>query len=1063
MLNIIFWLESVELFILWSNHSAKKTVLLKHNYLSMKKLSKKLLIFTTLILSFFPFVLNAQLKVNEYSCSNVSGPTDAFGEREDWVELFNTSGAAVDLTGFYLSDKASNLTKWQIPSGSVPANGYLVIYCSGRGVVSGTQLHPNFTLKQTSNEWIILTQPNGTTVEDSLKIIHMTKNNHSVGRQTNGAANWMLFTTPTPNAANAGAVNFYTPTPVFSVAPGFYAGAQSVSITCSNAAATIRYTTDGTDPTTGSTLYTGPVSITTTTVLRAKAFSTDPASFNMSGTYFINVNHTVPVISIAGNGSNSVQSLLNGNSGITPQGFFELWEQDQSFVDKGEGDFNKHGNDSWAYDQRGFDFVMRDQFGYDAAIDHQIFPSTNRDEFQRLILKPGASDNYPFETGGAHIRDAFVHTLSQKADLKLDERTWRPCVVYLNGVYWGVYEIREKVDDADYTDFYANQDRYHLYYLKTWGGTWEDYGTPNALPDWNALKAFILGNNMGNAANFATVDNQFNWRSLVDYFCINSYTVNQDWLNWNTSWWRGTDPAGDHTRWRYALWDMDATFGHYYNYTGIPDDTPAADPCNAESLPNPGGQGHTQILQKLINENPIVEQYYITRYTDLANTHFSCDTMNAILDSMLNKISPEMPQHIARWGGSMTQWQNNVQDLKDFIDARCVALTQGMIDCYQLTGPFNITVDVSPALSGTVKLNSVWAPTYPWNTTYFGGITTNLIAQANPGFVFDHWEYTANSMIAAIAEDTNGMIINAPVTVTAIFIADNPDLDGDGCLNTDEILAGTDPNNPDTDGDGENDCVEIGGDPANPIDTDGDGIIDALESSTTDTDNDGVNDEADPANTDPCIPNPNAGPCDQDGDGLTNTEETAEGTDPTNPDTDGDGINDGSEVTASTDPLDPCDPPNATPQCNIDTDGDGLLDGQETGLGTDPNNPDTDGDGINDGQEVNDGSDPLDPCDPNPTGDDCFNGFFLPTGFSPNGDGLNETYGPRVGHNVKKFTYYIYDRWGNRVFMSSLVGKQWDGTVNGVKANTGVFAVMAEVTYVDGKTETISTNLTLMR
>jgi hypothetical protein len=92
-------------------------------------------------------------------------------------------------------------------------------------------------------------------------------------------------------------------------------------------------------------------------------------------------------------------------------------------------------------------------------------------------------------------------------------------------------------------------------------------------------------------------------------------------------------------------------------------------------------------------------------------------------------------------------------------------------------------------------------------------------------------------------------------------------------------------NNPDTDGDGENDSLEIGPNILTPLDTDGDGIIDALESSIVDTDGDGVFDEADPANTDPCIPNINAGPCDQDNDGLTNAQEGTLGTDPTNPDT----------------------------------------------------------------------------------------------------------------------------------------------------------------------------------
>ena len=236
-----------------------------------------------------------------------------------------------------------------------------------------------------------------------------------------------------------------------------------------------------------------------------------------------------------------------------------------------------------------------------------------------------------------------------------------------------------------------------------------------------------------------------------------------------------------------------------------------------------------------------------------------------------------------------------------------------------------------------------------------------------------------------------------------------------------------------------------------------------MESSSTDTDGDGVPDETDPANTDPCIPNPNAGPCDQDGDGLTNSDEATAGTDPVNPDTDGDGLNDGDEITNTTNPLDPCDPPNATPACNIDTDGDGILDGSEAQYGTDPNNPDTDGDGINDGDEIADGTNPLDGCDPNPVGEGCFNGFHMPTAFSPNGDGLNDYLGPRIGRDVVSFTWYVYDRWGNRMVMSSDPAFKWDGIFNGVKLNTGVYAYQADVTFSDGRTEKYTGNITVTR
>jgi gliding motility-associated-like protein len=1001
-----------------------------------------------------------QVIINEYSCSNVTGITDAYGEREDWIELFNPTGTTVNLTGWYLSDKANNLTKWLIPSGTINSSGYKMVFCSKRNTVNGNQYHPNFNLSQTEGDWIILSNNFGNVV-DSFKIVHMTKSNHSVGRSTNGAPDFKLFTTPTPNAANTGAINFYTPKPIVNIQAGFYTSPQTITISCPDPTATIRYTLDGSDPTVTSTLYSGPITISTTKVLRTTAFSANLPSFTETNTYFINVTHTIPVVSVCGAGLNTL--LINGNQ-IEPVGGFELFEDNGLFIDEGQGDFNEHGNDSWAYDQRGFDFVMRDQYGYNGDLEHQIFPDKTRDNFQRLILKPAASDNYSFEQG-AHIRDAFIHTLSIRADMKLDERTSRPCVVYLNGNYWGVYEIREKADDHDYTEYYYNQDKFHLEYLKTWGGTWEEYGAPNALNNWNSLKNYIAANNMGNPTNFAYVDSLLNWESLCDYFMFNSFTVNQDWLNWNTAWWHGTDPLGDKKKWRYVLWDMDATFGHYVNYTGIPDESPNADPCNVENLPNPGGQGHTEILEKLINENPIVEQYYITRYADLANTYFSCDYLIPLLDSMVNEIAPEMTAQCQKWGGSYTNWQSRVTQLRNFIISRCTAITGGMIDCYQLTGPYNVTFNVSPPLSGEIKVNSQWAPTYPWTTSYFGGIQTNLVAKPLPGFIFDHWEYTIGPMGLAITQDTNFINITGIENIVAVFIADNPDLDGDGCLNVDELAAGTLPNNPDTDGDGQNDCVEIGADPLNPTDTDGDGVIDALESSLTDSDGDGVNNEADPANTDPCIPNNTAPNCDFDGDGLTYSEEIANGTNYDNPDTDGDGISDGTEVANGSDPINPCDPDDSSADCQIDTDNDGLTDAQEAVLCSSPTVADTDGDGIIDGVELTNGSNPCDPCSPDNSSADCALGIHIPTAFTPNGSGKpeNDVYQIIAGKNIARINFKIFDRWGNLIFQSDKKDFKWDGNYKSKPCNSGVYAYIVEVTYVDGKDETLSGNITLLR
>ena len=248
-------------------------------------------------------------------------------------------------------------------------------------------------------------------------------------------------------------------------------------------------------------------------------------------------------------------------------------------------------------------------------------------------------------------------------------------------------------------------------------------------------------------------------------------------------------------------------------------------------------------------------------------------------------------------------------------------------------------------------------------------------------------------------------------------------------------------------------------------DTDGDGIIDALESSNNDQDGDGVNDEEDPANTDPCVPNPNAGNCDQDNDGLTNEQEASAGTDPTNPDTDGDGYNDSDEINDGTDPLDPCDPDDILPECNIDTDGDGLTDAQEAVIGTDPNNSDTDGDGLTDGAEFNNGSDPLDGCDPDDSNPDCAEGVHIHTGFSPNNIGPeeNNAYSIIIGQDVASFQFKIFDRWGKVMFESNVRGFKWDGKYKGLDCNAGIYPYIMKVTYLDGESNTLSGNITLIR
>ena len=727
------------------------------------------------------------LMINEYSASNCDNDGSDCGDYDDWIEIFNNTSESIDLSGYFLSDKIDNITKWQFPNSfSVGPGDYEIIYASGLDPdLEISSNNTSFKLTQTrSDEYIILISPDLEIID--YKKLDRHQLNHSVGRSFDGASEWSIFTQSTPGSSNSNQASYngYVSAPAFNFDAGFYDEEILLEISCDSPNVEIYYTLDGSAPDAGSSYYgyvdsngaliplNPTISINNTTVVKSIAISQDASflsSFIETNTYFINEDHTIHVISIAGE---LVDNLLNGNQ-IRPIGTFEIFDSNGNLLDEAVGEFNEHGNDSWAYDQRGFDYITRDQFGYNYAINDELFTTKDRGSFQRLIIKAAANDNYNEAPGSpAHIRDSYLHSLSQVGDLRMDERSHESCVLYVNGEYWGVYDTREKVDDLDFLDYYYDQPDGYVDFLKTWGNTWVEFGDNTTENEWDNLVDFITGNDMTDPDNYDYVKGVYNTGSLIDYFILNSYAVCMDWLNWNTGWWRGKHPQGDKKKWRYILWDLDASFGHYINYTGIPDTGAGADPCDPESLGDPGGQGHVPILNSLLDNEQFMADY-INRYADLSNTIFSCDFMINHLDSLVDIIAPEMPRQVERWGGSVVGWEENVQELRDFILERCSdEFVEGMEECYDVEA-MDITVIIEG--DGEVQVNSIdlTPPNTPWTGTYYSGLPIELSANGLDNNVFNfYWEIIEGDLV--LPDPTNPDIVfdlSSPITIIAHFDA----------------------------------------------------------------------------------------------------------------------------------------------------------------------------------------------------------------------------------------------------------------------------------------------------
>ena len=838
----------------------------------------------------------AQVVINEYSTSNLESFYDNFGKTEDWIELYNTSNSTVDISGWHLSDKATKPAKWAIPEGTtIPGNGYLTFLCSGRdGFING-EYHTNFKLTQTKgSDLLLLSYPDSVVIE--MFELELTLVEHSRCRKVDGGDEWQIGTSPSFGYSNDGEPQAaaYTETPELMLEAGFYEGEQILTIVNNEPNSDLHYTLDGHNPTQSSPIYDGPISVDETMVVKAQSFSNIvdilPGKMEFA-TYFIDEpDYTLAVFSVA---ADEVIDLANGDGPLIPIGSLEYFNLDDEREAVAYGSLNRHGQDSWALDHRSLDWVTRDEMGYTKAVDAPLFSYSERDEYQKFMFRNSGDDNYPAiddgnHEGATHIRDEYVQSLGQFGGAELDNRAVERVILFLNGEYWGVYGMREKAADHDYTNEYYDQGKYDLQYLSTWGNTEIRYGGQKAVEDWVQLRDFILSSDMSIDSNYEIADDSINLTSLIDYMLMNLNVVASDWLNYNTGWWRGLNPEGKHKKWGYILWDLDASFDYYINYSGVPNISPNAEPCDLEiigeamddffgtgggggggdpidnpdicetvmdgSAPypvtdtvflqvleadsyccetewdevcqglyndfssstgggstNPGGNSdvgqHEKIFLKLLEESPLFQQLYYTRYADIMNTIFSCENMNTLLDSMLAVIEPEMPGQVARWGGTVAEWESNVQDLKDFINERCTLLDDGALSCYEdLSGPFTVTLMIEPEGIGEIDFNSLDLEELPWTGDYFGGVVNNIKTKTfnefDESFEFSHWVSMAGNVIgpdsssvqATITMETSDTLIAVytPIEVIDTMVVDTMVVDTMivDTMVTDTVMAG---------------------------------------------------------------------------------------------------------------------------------------------------------------------------------------------------------------------------------------------------------------------------------
>ncbi len=604
-------------------------------------------------------------------------------------------------------------------------------------------LHTNFSISG-SGETVYLFDATGV-LKSQLKIDCINVNN-SKGCSPDGNSNIVFFSNPTPEGSNNTSFVYhqYLQQPQFSKASGSYAGNISVSITNSNTIpSSIRYTLDGSDPVPNSDLYTGtPIAINASKVLKARAFAdTVLPSPLKAASYLIGISHTTPVLSVITDNSN-----LYGSNGIFDNwdkdwektAYAEYFNTDRSLVFSQDAGIQMDGGagGSRSNPQHSFRLELNNPVIGGGTVNYPLLPDKpGRTHYSKIYLRNGSNQylRIPYKDAcGVKVLCDETHNYYS---------AYRPVSVYINGDYFGLYELREKFDEEFFKEA-DDADSIELLSQSYWYGSVLRSITGSVDSFYNARSAFEQINPAD--VNFwEKADCYFDMEYYNDYIIAEAFIHNKDWPYNNIKIYRSNKTGH---RYRYAIQDVELSLNPFGWSTS--DDDPIAF-LYGQNANDP----FLNVWLKGI-QNPRFKNYFINRFADVLNTAYLPQRLTEKESAIYNEIVREMPKEYARWGDpnnipqQMNEFRDNHLTLKSEYACRGQKVRNFIQNGFQLQDQVEVTLDVYPAGAGKIKISTITPDSLPWKGIYFHGNPVTITAIANPGFTFSHWD--ANAMLNQI-------------------------------------------------------------------------------------------------------------------------------------------------------------------------------------------------------------------------------------------------------------------------------------------------------------------------
>ncbi|MEM8859611.1 MAG: CotH kinase family protein [Chloroflexota bacterium] len=424
--------------------------------------------------------------------------------------------------------------------------------------------------------------------------------------------------------------------------------------------ATVRYTLDGSapSPSNGFT-YSSPIwidDLAGVVVIRSSAIAANGEQGDeVSASYFMGIDSTLPLISVTTDPTN----LWDPNEGIIANPFQRgrEWEREakMTYVDvdristlEAPMGLRIHGGVTRRYDKKSFRLYFREAYGQD-WINYRLFSEHQVEKYERIVLHSGGQDALEEYRDWSLIRNQLVSQFAFEVGGLATHS--RPVLLFINGEPWGIYLMRERIDESYLESNFGITDATILDTPEL-----NQRGEEPEQAQWDNLMVFVENNDLSESEHYSFIESQIDVDNYIDYNIIQMYSGNIDWPHRNVNLFRPNSGDG---RWQWIFWDNDSAFA----LNGVS----KLDENMVGFATHPEVDG-TVLLRKLM-ENDGFRNKFTARAELLLSTVLAPENVSAHIDRLAAELEPNLLHESGRWGNSLS-WEQSIDELHEFAEKR---------------------------------------------------------------------------------------------------------------------------------------------------------------------------------------------------------------------------------------------------------------------------------------------------------------------------------------------------------------------------------------------------------